>query len=257
VIGVSGPIANEIGMNSGLGLFSYGWRANSTIGRAVRMCMINLGHTWPAQNDMALVGRPGAHAFLTFAENQDQSPWTSYHEAQGFKVDESTVTISVTGGYGSGGTNVYGGGAVALVPPEQIVDRIIADIGAIRGRVMEGPNGARSNFGNSHRKHFVIMNPEVAQELNSRLGYTRDSLQQYIYDRSSVAFEDLHAAEIASVQRAIDSGYISADQVEAFKAGLKPGGKVPTMLRPSDAYFRSRWHPRLYDNHVLLSAGGL
>jgi hypothetical protein len=238
VIGVSGPIADEIGMNSGLGLFSFGNRANSTIGRAARMAMINLGHTWPAANDMALVGRPGAHAFPTFAENQAQSPWTSYRVSEGYAESDSIVTISVTGGYGQmGGTKIYGGGAVALVPPENVLQSIIDDIKSGRGGVRETPNGPMSGFGSSHRKFFIIFNPEVAQELNSRLGYTRESLQAYIDDQTSVAFENLHPAEIASVQRAIKSGYIPADRVEAFEAGLKPGGKVPGLLRPTDAHF--------------------
>ena len=238
VIGVSGPIADEIGMNSGLGMFSYGNRANSTIGRAIRMAMINLGQTWPAANDMALVGRPGAHAFPTFAENQAQSPWESYRLSQGFAESDSVVTISVTGGYGQmGGTKIYGGGAVALVPPENVLKSVIDDIKSGRGAVRETPNGPVSGFGGSHRKFFILFNPEIAQELQDRLGYSRESLQAYIDDQTSVAFEDLHPAEIASVQRAIDSGYIPADRVETFKAGLKPGGKVPGLLRPGDAHF--------------------
>jgi hypothetical protein len=184
---------------------------------------------------MALIGRPGAHAFLTFAENQDLSPWTSYHEAQGYRPGDSTVTLTVTGGYGRTGTNVYGGGAVALVPPEQILQSIINDITSTRTGISEGgatgnENAVRANY----RKFFVIFNPEVAQELNSRLGYTRDSLLEYLFETASVPFEQLKPNEVAAVQRAIDTGYIPADRVERFKAGLKPGGKVPMLSRPGD-----------------------
>jgi len=45
LIAVSGPIAEEIGMSNGLGMFSYGNRANSSIGRAVRLSIINFGQT--------------------------------------------------------------------------------------------------------------------------------------------------------------------------------------------------------------------
>ncbi|MEJ2245876.1 MAG: hypothetical protein P8Y80_07350 [Acidobacteriota bacterium] len=84
VITMSGPIVKEIGMNPGLGLWSYGNRANSTIGRAVRMSMINMGHLWPGVNDMALVGRASPHTFLVIAENQELRPWEPYHVSTGF-----------------------------------------------------------------------------------------------------------------------------------------------------------------------------
>jgi len=177
VIMVSGPIADEIGMNSGLGLLSYGSRPNSSIGRAIRLCAINLGHVWPAENDMALVGRPSAHTFITFAENQEYSPWEPYHVSQGFKATDSCVTIAVVGGYSSGSTGLssYGGGAVALVPPESILDSLTQWM-------------TRSK----RSRHLVIFNPEVAQELNSRLNYTRDGLLKYFAEKAGVTPESTH-----------------------------------------------------------------
>jgi hypothetical protein len=233
LIAVSGPIADEIGMSNGLGMFSYGNRANSTIGRAVRMSIINFGQTWPGVNDMALVGRANPHTFLVFAENQAQSPWSSYVLDQGYKDGDSTVTLSV---YGMGAPQVHGGGAVALVPPENIINTIINDVKtSARGRVMNTPNGPASRFGRSHGKLVIVMNPEVAQELHDRLGYqTRASLIQHIHDEASVPFEELAEAEVASVKQAIESGYIPKDRVAAFEAGLKPGGKVPSMRELSD-----------------------
>ena len=117
---------------------------------------------------MALVGRPAAHTFITLAENQDDSPWEPYHVSQGFKAGDSCVTIAVVGGYSSGSTGMsaYGGGAVALVPPESILDSLT--------QLMTRSKTSR---------HLVIFNPEVAQELNSRLNYTREGLQKYFQKR--------------------------------------------------------------------------
>lgn len=77
MIAVSGPIAKEINMNSGIGFLGHGWRANNTIGRAIRLSTINLGRTWPGKNDMALTGRASPHTFYTYAENSD-NPWLPY-----------------------------------------------------------------------------------------------------------------------------------------------------------------------------------
>ena len=108
VVMFSGPIAKEIDMNSWIGFLGHGWRANNTIGRAVRLSLLNLGHMWPAVNDMALVGRPSSHTLYTFAENEEYSPWEPYHVSQGYKPEDSCVTVSTVGGYGKWAVTTLG-----------------------------------------------------------------------------------------------------------------------------------------------------
>ncbi len=245
VIAVSGPIAKEINMNSGIGYWGYGWRANSTIGRAVRLSMINLGHLWPAENDMALVGRPSSHTFYVLAENQDESPWPPYHVGQGFKAEESCVTVSTVGGYGANAVTQYGGGAVGVWSAEAVLKGIIDEIRSDRGLVSRsqifgssgeaGAAGAAATLGTSARKHLLLLIPEMVQELN-RLGYTRESLQKYISEQTSVPYEDLKPSELKSLQTAMETGIIPPDRVPAFKEALKPGGRVPILIRPEDAH---------------------
>ena len=91
MIMVSGPIAREINMNSGVGLLGHGWQANNTIGRAVRLSLINIGCLWPGEIDMALIGRPSSHTFYTFAENMELSPWETFNEGLGYQAEDSCV----------------------------------------------------------------------------------------------------------------------------------------------------------------------
>ena len=44
---VSGPVVQQVGINHGIGLFGHGSRANATIGRAVRLVMVNIGGGHP------------------------------------------------------------------------------------------------------------------------------------------------------------------------------------------------------------------
>src|SRR5271167_3998893 len=108
VVLVDGPVAQELGFNSGIGMLGHGWRANSTVGRALRLSLLNLGQTWPQVNDMALTGRLEAYTFYTFAEDTAKSPWEPYNVSQGFQAGDSTVTVS-----SSGNPVIFGGGAVA------------------------------------------------------------------------------------------------------------------------------------------------
>ena len=64
---VNGPIAREIGMNSGINVFGQGNRANSTIGRAVQLIVRNVGGGRPGEVDRAALGQPGKVGFC-FAE---------------------------------------------------------------------------------------------------------------------------------------------------------------------------------------------
>jgi len=223
---VSGPIAKEINVNSGIGFLGYGWQANSTIGRAVRLITLNAGRLWPAENDMALVGRPSSQ-FYVLAENQDLSPWEPFHVTLGFKKEDSCVTISsVMSSPGS----IFGGGAVEPWTPQQILDNIVRTLlnsrAAMGGWRRGGPNPGPM-------KHILFFQPEFAMELD-RLGYTRASLQKLLYERATIPYEKLTPAEIASIQPRIDSGEIPADRVAVFKEALKPGGKLPILDRPED-----------------------
>ncbi len=223
---VTGPIAKEINVNSGIGFLGYGWQANSTIGRAVRLCLINFGRVWPGVNDMALVGRPSPQ-FYVFAENQEFSPWPPFHVTQGFKAEDSCVTISSVM---SASSNLLGGGAVATWTPDGILDSVVRMISGgrtgmaywKRGSAIPGP-----------MKYILFFEPTLAMELD-RLGHTRASLQKLIYDRATIPYEKLTPAEIANIQPRIDSGEIPKDRVQVFQDALKPGGKLPILDRLED-----------------------
>ncbi|MBI4240215.1 MAG: hypothetical protein HY613_00730, partial [Candidatus Rokubacteria bacterium] len=89
---VNGPIAQKLQINSGDNLFGPGWRANATIGRAVRLVMRNVIGTLPGRLDRATLGHPGKHTYV-IAENEADSPWLPLHVERGFRPDQSAVTI--------------------------------------------------------------------------------------------------------------------------------------------------------------------
>ena len=92
VLIVNGPIAARIGMNSGNNVFGQGTRANATIGRAVRLTMMNVMNSRPGLLDRATLGNPGKYSFC-FAENEADHPWEPLHVERGFRPDQSAVTV--------------------------------------------------------------------------------------------------------------------------------------------------------------------
>jgi hypothetical protein len=93
---VSGPLAREIGMNSGvcaLGPASIS-QVNVSIGRALRLIMLNVGHSYPGVGDMDTIG--SAMKFgACVAENEARCPWPPYRVQQGYSLDDTTVTVTV------------------------------------------------------------------------------------------------------------------------------------------------------------------
>ena len=85
---VNGPIAQEIGMNGGVNAFGSGNRANATIGRAIRLIMLNVGGGWPGDLDKSTLGHPGKYTYCV-AENEAQSPFAPYHVEHGYKPEDS------------------------------------------------------------------------------------------------------------------------------------------------------------------------
>src|SRR4026209_1264515 len=88
---VSGSYAQTIGMHTGSGLFGPGFRANATIGRAIRLILMNVGGGWPGRGDMATQGSPAKFAYAV-AERED-SPWEPLHVALGFKPETNVATL--------------------------------------------------------------------------------------------------------------------------------------------------------------------
>ncbi|MFH1486589.1 MAG: hypothetical protein ABIH46_11005 [Chloroflexota bacterium] len=90
---INGPIVKKVGLNSGYGLFGPGWQANATIGRAIRLMLLNIGGAIPGKVDRATMGSPAKYTYC-IAENEDASPWETLHVEHGLAKNTSAVTMS-------------------------------------------------------------------------------------------------------------------------------------------------------------------
>jgi hypothetical protein len=90
---VNGPARKDHGFAWGVGAMGPGHRANLTLGRAIRLVMINVGGGYPGVGDMATIGSP-AKISCCIAEDEAESPFAdTLHTSRGFAADESTVTV--------------------------------------------------------------------------------------------------------------------------------------------------------------------
>jgi len=158
---VSGPLADEIGMNSDVNLFGPGNRANASIGRATRLILRNVFQMIPGISDKSTQGNPGKYSFC-IAERMRGNPWPALCETQGYAPGTSSVTVYAGGGF----CNVENHGGNK---PEEILASV-ADAMANYGCITLGQS-------------VVILAPEHMKIL-ADAGWTRERSQQFLYSHA-------------------------------------------------------------------------
>ncbi|HOG47233.1 MAG TPA: hypothetical protein PLB78_11405, partial [Anaerolineae bacterium] len=180
---INGPIAKKLDINSGAGAMGPGWRANATIGRAVRLTLLNIGGARPGSVDKATQGTPAKFSFC-FAENEDASPWEPFHVERGFKPTDSTVTV-----LGLEGPHDING---------QDASKATSFLRIVAGSIM-APGS--SNFRFVTGSDLVIcIGPEHAA-LVARDGLTKDDIREYLFRTARVPLEFTTEENLASRKR--------------------------------------------------------
>jgi hypothetical protein len=162
---VNGPIAKEIGMNAGINALGSGTgnKANATIGRFLRLAIINLGGSKSGVSDMSSQGNPSKYSFA-FAENEERSPWEPFHVSMGFRPQESVATI-MCGGWSHMGCF----GNVDLDGIAKAISYFELPIGVL-----------------------LIMDPMPARTLAAR-GYTKQDVEEYLWDHATTTAGEFRA----------------------------------------------------------------
>jgi len=163
---VSGPYAQTIEMHAGSGLFGPGFRANATIGRAIRLVLMNVGGGWPGRGDMATQGGPAKYAYA-IAEREDVSPWEPLHVALGFRADQSVVTV-------------FGGEG-----PHNVNDHVSTTAPGILNNVADVATTLGSNVGwyLSQSQLLVVLGPEHAATVAAD-GFSRADVQRFVFEHA-------------------------------------------------------------------------
>jgi len=162
---VNGPIAKELDINGGHNAFGPGKQANATLGRAIRLALVNIGGAIPALGDMSTMGAPSKYSFLV-AENEAQNPWQPLHVERGFAADASTVTV------------------IGAEPPHNVNDHE-----SISGEgILKTIAGTLATTGNNDVYYptahpLVIFGPEHARTVADD-GFTKADVKRFIYEHA-------------------------------------------------------------------------
>ncbi|MFC1908397.1 hypothetical protein ACFLXD_00755 [Chloroflexota bacterium] len=89
---INGPIYKDLNINNGSGALSPGNIANSAIGRAMGLIILNIGGARKGIEDMGTFGNPAKNS-MVIAENEEANPWEPLHVEQGYSKEDSTITL--------------------------------------------------------------------------------------------------------------------------------------------------------------------
>ena len=156
---VNGPNRNEIGMNSGVGALGPYNLANATIGRAYSLVSQNVqGGSVVGDTYMGTLGNNWNYT-ACFAEAEERSPWSPFHVDNGFKPNDSTVSVFFGGWYTMSG---FG-------PRETWKEKFI-----------------RCLLGTDHYSPpLIVMDPIVARAFVD-LGFTKQSLIEWCAENAKM-----------------------------------------------------------------------
>ncbi|HET8578804.1 MAG TPA: hypothetical protein VFO18_17030 [Methylomirabilota bacterium] len=160
---INGPVRKQLDVNCGAGVFGSGWRANATIGRALRLIAVNVGGAVPGVVSMSTLAHPGRYTYC-IGENEEESPWDSLSVEHGFERGDSTVA------------------AFAGEAPHGVYDhtsRTARELLITIGHSLEVISHHKSTY---HGDTLVVLSPEHARTIAAD-GWGKADIRRFLWER--------------------------------------------------------------------------
>ena len=183
---INGPITKKGNIQYDVSAMGPGAinEANTAVGKALRLCLTNIGHCKPGEADGNFIGLPTKFG-MVIAENEETSPWDPYHMDLGYKRSDSTVTLVTV----TGPVDVIASGD----GPEVLLDTIAKNMDyqySAKGGWLRGHSTAQ--IGNTATRipfqgpfHPIVISPSRAVVLQNG-GYSKKAAQEYLWNKVRV-----------------------------------------------------------------------
>src|SRR5437879_727762 len=207
---VNGPIRGEIGMNAGTGAMGPYSHANATIGRAYGLLSQNgQGGSVPGLSYMGNQGNSYAYNSVTFAENEERSPWVPFHVQHGRSAGDSAVSVF------SGVRST----AFTLGLREKHWREHVGHL--LRGMDPHGPPA-------------LLLDPTAGRQFVERGGFAKkDALIDWLYDTARMKASEYWDYQL--IQNYIYPRATFGEEPWASKLKAAPDEEIP-MFRPEDIH---------------------
>ena len=229
---VNGPIAQRANINCGTSAMGPGVvnSANTAIGRALRLCLINIGYCKAGGADPNFIGLPTKFG-MCIAENEELSPWQPYHVDLGFRPHESAVTVVTVTGPG----DILDSGSRNYKDTLNNIASMMSYPGAGGGDWMRGWQSAQ--VGHTSRRvsypgpyHPIALSPSRAVVL-AEAGYGKRDAQEWLHENCRMPLQEaigrrgvpadgngkwLHHPELQALERDPDAAIPMLESPEQY-----------------------------------------
>ena len=187
---VNGPVVRELNINARNNLFGPGNRANATIGRSIRLILMNASAAIPGLFDRSILGHPGKYSFC-IAEAETETHWNPLHVERGFARDDSAVTVFAC----EAPRQIR-----SIEDPETII-HTVADVASSLGTSL-------STVGSTGDTSAVVRQGEIAVVVSGRSsvwdGWSKDDFRKALQPKLRRSIADLK--RVCQVKGSIEPG---------------------------------------------------
>jgi hypothetical protein len=172
---VNGPIRAELDVNCGVGVFGPGWRANATIGRAVRLVWANVGGAAPGVISMSTFAQPGRYTYC-IGEREEDSPWEPLHVEHGFSAIDSTVAV------------------LAAEAPQIVVDSRSRSAGDVLTTIARSGEAIASHAIAELGDTLLVISPEHVRTIAGD-GWSKADVRAFLWERTRAEVDGARVAK--------------------------------------------------------------
>jgi hypothetical protein len=166
LIVVNGPIRLDLGMEPLHSAFATNNRANASIGRAIRLVLMNVLGTIPGQMDRSTLGHPGKVTFC-IAEDEEDGPWLALAQERGVPPGASAVTV------------------MAAESPHQILNEWTQDPRELLETLAAAMRANMLTY-SIWAGNYALVVPRQPREVLTSAGWTKADVREYIFESARV-----------------------------------------------------------------------
>ncbi len=245
---LNGPAIGRLGFNCEGAALRDGHRANTTVGRFVRLLLRNVARSLPGGADKSTFGNTFRVVLAEHEAAANALGWATFGQDQGFTPADSLATVSrMTGGAVVG--SIYGR------DPEPIL-RYLAD-GLVRLSCWELVFTV--GFAPGTYRPLLVLSPMVARTL-SRAGLSKEDVRQGLFRHARLPAERLETIigpwtnlvpGRPTLRQLVDKGLAAP----IFAESDNPGRLVPIVERPEHIHIVVSGDPMRSNAYVFASNG--
>ena len=206
---VNGPVRRALAMNATNNVLANGSRANATIGRSLRLLVINVLGGIPGQLDRSTLGHPGKFTFCV-AEDEEDSPWPALATERGVPPGVSAVTV------------------LAAESPHQVMNEWTHDPREILDTYAAAIRANMLTYSIWPGNYAIVM-PKQHRQIFATAGWGKKEIREYLHQTARVTRREWRTVGKSAVAPRKDEDRVytalrSPDDLLVVAAGGAAGG---------------------------------